>query len=182
MYHGNNPTAVASQRLLLNSLMKLMKEKEFKDISVSELCNLSSVSRQTFYTLFGKKENILIYQLEMSNNTKPNDESNHHIDLKEICKNFAKYVSSNFDYLKMLINNDLVEIIYMYYYYTISSCKQSFIDLNNDEKEYASQFMASGLCRLTQTYVEKHEKANSKELNRLSYKLLSGNIYKNDKS
>jgi len=49
MYQGKNPTALTSQKLLLDALNELLAEKEFKDISVSELCSRSGVSRQTFY-------------------------------------------------------------------------------------------------------------------------------------
>jgi AcrR family transcriptional regulator len=55
MYQGNNPTALTSQKMLLDSLNELLKEKEFKDISVSEICSHSGISRQTFYSLFGTK-------------------------------------------------------------------------------------------------------------------------------
>ena len=177
MYKGNNPTAIASQKSILNSLNQLMEEKEYKDISVSELCNRSGVSRQTFYSLFGKKENVLLYQLELSYSSERNYDDDSVITLKETCKRYAKYVSSNYKHLKMMIENDLEEVISMYFYYAIFSCKPMFIKLNDEEREYASNFVASGLCRLTKTYIEKNKEVNSKELCKLSYKLLSGSIY-----
>ena len=127
MYQGKNPKALTSQKLLLEALNELMDEKEVKDISISELCSRSGVSRQTFYSLFGTKENILLYELD---------------------------------------------------YQAMSSCRQSFVNLNEEGREYAAQFMSAGLCRLTQKYIREHEKPDQDELTRLSYKIMSGGIYR----
>lgn len=89
MYQGNNPTAQTSQKLLLDAMNTLLTEKEFKDISVSELCYRSDVSRQTFYSLFGKKENILLYQLDLINNTKPDPKDDSVLNLNDTCERFA---------------------------------------------------------------------------------------------
>lgn len=70
MYTGKNPTALTSQKMLLNSLKELMKENELKDISISKLCSHSGISRQTFYTLYGTKENIVLHYIENLDNTK----------------------------------------------------------------------------------------------------------------
>lgn len=177
MYQGNNPTAHTSQKLILNAMNTLLTEKDFKDISVSELCCRSGVSRQTFYSLFGKKENVLLYQLDLINNTKPEHEDDSVLNLIEICQRFAKYISSNYSQLTMLIKNDLTEVLYTLIYQSMSSCRQSFADLDDTTREYAAQFMAAGLSRLTKKYILEHENPDQDELVRLSYKIMSGNIY-----
>lgn len=177
MYQGNNPTAHTSQKLILDAMNTLLTEKEFKDISVSELCCRSGVSRQTFYSLFGKKENVLLYQLELINTTKPEHEDTSVLNLIEICERFAKYISSNYSQMTMLIKNDLTKILYTQIYQSMTSCQQSFVDLDDTTREYAAQFIAAGLSRLTQKYVLEHKKPDLDELARLSYKIMSGNIY-----
>lgn len=177
MYQGNNPTAQTSQKLLLDAMNTLLTEKEFKDISVSELCYRSDVSRQTFYSLFGKKENILLYQLDLINNTKPDPKDDSVLNLNDTCERFAKYVSSNYEQLSMLIKNELVEVLYTQIYQSMTSCRQSFADLDDTTREYAAQFIAAGLSRLTQKYILEHKEPDQNELARLSYKIMSGNIY-----
>ena len=177
MYQGNNPTAQTSQKLLLDAMNTLLTEKEFKDISVSELCCRSGVSRQTFYSLFGKKENILLYQLDLINNTKPDSEDDSVLSLIDICERFGKYVSSNYEQLTMLIKNELVEVLYTQMYQSMASCRQSFADLDDTTREYAAQFIAAGLSHLTQKYILEHKEPDQDELARLSYKIMSGNIY-----
>ena len=177
MYQGNNPTALTSQKLLADALDELLGEKSFKEISVKELCTRSGVSRQTFYSLFGTKENIILYKLEEGKNANPWHGSSATMPLNEICKDYARYVSENYDILSMLIENGLSEIIYTMFYGSLSSCQQSFSDIGDSDRMYAVGFVSAGLSRLTQKYIEEHQKANPAELAGLAYKIMSGNIY-----
>lgn len=178
MYQGKNPIALTSQKLLLDALNELLLEKEFKEISVSELCSRSGVSRQTFYTLFGTKENILLYQLELLNDTKPEEHEGETMQLMDICERFSRYVVSNYEQLTMLIENDLVEVLYTLMYQSMSSCRQSFVLLDDNTREYAAQFMSAGLAHITQKYIREHKKPDQTELTELSYKIMSGSIYR----
>ncbi len=177
MYSGKNPKALTSQRLLLEALNELLQEKEFKDISVSELCCRSGVSRQTFYALFKTKENILLYQLEQLNDTKPEQDNDSAMELSDICKRYSRYVCSNYSQLTMLIENELAEVVFSQFYQAMSSCRQSFVDIDDEEREYAALFMSAGLCRLTQKFIREHQSPDQDKLFRLSYKIMSGSIY-----
>lgn len=59
MYEGCNPSALRSQRMLAEALTRLMGEYAFDEITVTMICQESDVSRQTFYKVFGAKENIV---------------------------------------------------------------------------------------------------------------------------
>ncbi|MBQ9663528.1 MAG: TetR/AcrR family transcriptional regulator [Oscillospiraceae bacterium] len=178
MYQGKNPKALLSQRLLLDALNALLQEKEFKDISVSELCSKSGVSRQTFYSLFETKENILLYQLDLINDTKPDHEDTSAMQLNDVCDRYSQYVSSNYKLLSILVENGLSEVLYTQFYQSMASCQQSFVGLNDDDREYAALFMSAGLCKLTQKYILEHAVPDKTELRRISYKIMSGSIYK----
>ena len=178
MYQGKNPTALTSQKLLLDTMNELLGEKEFKDISVSELCSRSGVSRQTFYSLFGTKENILLYQLEVINDTRPDPEDDSSISLIETCERFSRYVVSNYEKLKMLIENNLCEVLYTMIYQSMTSCRRSFLTQDEKIQEYAAQFVAAGLSSLTQKYIREHKIPDQTELAEIAYKIMSGNIYR----
>ena len=179
MYRGNNPTALTSQTMLLESLNELLKTKEFKDISISELCEHSTISRQTFYSLFGTKENILLYYLENAPYAK---EHQYNLDivitLTEMCRRHGIYVATNYTQLKMLVDNNLVSIIAELYRSTMSSCQQLFSALNAEETEYAALFASSGLASLTEKYINTHETPDADEIASLTYKIMSGSIFK----
>lgn len=45
------------------SLMALMEEYPYSDITISHICQTAKVSRQTFYRLFNTKEDVLLAEL-----------------------------------------------------------------------------------------------------------------------
>ena len=45
---------------LLKAITLLLKEKDFEDISISELCKKAKVERPTFYNHFKDKEDFVI--------------------------------------------------------------------------------------------------------------------------
>ena len=65
MYCGSNKTALMSQELISRAMMRLIQEKPFTQISVSELCKTAGISRQTFYSLFTSRENVMVFALQI---------------------------------------------------------------------------------------------------------------------
>ena len=63
MYSGKNRTALLSQQLIGDAMMRLLNRLAFDQISISDLCREAEISRQTFYSLFDSKENVVIYEL-----------------------------------------------------------------------------------------------------------------------
>ena len=64
MYCGTNKTAMQSQKQIADAMMSLLDEKPFSQITVSELCKAACISRQTFYTLFTSRENVMVFTLQ----------------------------------------------------------------------------------------------------------------------
>ena len=64
MYCGTNKTALQSQKQIAEAMMALLGEKPFSQITVSELCKAAGISRQTFYTLFTSRENVMVFTLQ----------------------------------------------------------------------------------------------------------------------
>lgn len=179
MYQGNNPIAIKSQHMLLDALNELLKEKDYKDISISEICDRSTISRQTFYKLFGSKDNLLLFKLDNTPYAdQHSDEDEENLTLMDTCQRFSTYVIENYKQFQMLLENDLMEVLYTQIYTSMYSCRQSFADLDDNKREYAAQFIAAGMCRLTRKYIQDHEKPNHKELADITYKIMSGNIYR----
>ena len=56
-----NPMAIRSKNSLSSSLLKLMMYRPYEDISISDITERAGLSRQTFYTNFQKKDDILLY-------------------------------------------------------------------------------------------------------------------------
>ncbi len=58
-----NPMSVRSKNALSQALLKLMMYKPFNEIAISDVTGRAGLSRQTFYTNFQKKDDILVYLL-----------------------------------------------------------------------------------------------------------------------
>ena len=58
--HCTTEKTAAQQRLFERTLLETTKQQPYQDISVSQLCQLSGLSRKTFYRLFENKEDVLV--------------------------------------------------------------------------------------------------------------------------
>lgn len=59
-----NPMSVRSKNALAQSLLRRMMKQNFRTITVTEVTGGAGLSRQTFYTNFAEKEDILNYLLD----------------------------------------------------------------------------------------------------------------------
>lgn len=64
MYCGRNKIALSSQKQIAETMLRLLTENSYAAISVSMICREAGVSRQTFYSLFQSKENVIIYMFQ----------------------------------------------------------------------------------------------------------------------
>lgn len=63
MYTGKHKTAVKSQRIIAEAFFSILKERSYYDVSVKEICSKAGISRQTFYSLYGTKEDVIRFYL-----------------------------------------------------------------------------------------------------------------------
>lgn len=69
MFHiKEDKRSEASAALIAEAMLKLLEEKEFKNITITDLQKESSVGRATFYRLFDRTEDVLEYLLKMQTN------------------------------------------------------------------------------------------------------------------
>lgn len=59
MYKLKNQCRTLTKRLLKESLIKLLKEKDIQKISITELCNEAGINRTTFYSHYSSQYDVL---------------------------------------------------------------------------------------------------------------------------
>ena len=59
MNKSQNPSAVQSKEWIMNALIVLMQEKDYHDITITEIAEKADVVRRTFYRNFESKEDVL---------------------------------------------------------------------------------------------------------------------------
>ncbi|HCX02974.1 MAG: TetR/AcrR family transcriptional regulator [Tissierellales bacterium] len=59
----SHPSSNISKNMLAQGLMELLEEKEYKAITITQLCEQAKIARRTFYRHFESKEDILSYYI-----------------------------------------------------------------------------------------------------------------------
>ena len=122
MYCGRNKTALTSQRQIAEAMMRLIQDKPYAQISVSELCKEAGISRQTFYSLFDSKENVVIYELLSSHCYDPRACCSGMVSYQDFLRSWCRYVVDNRDILSILARNHIMHCLYDSQYLTFSGC------------------------------------------------------------
>lgn len=157
MYCGSNKIALASKKQISDALFRLLEEKSFENISISQLCREAKISRQTFYSLYASKENIIIELLQASGYVAGDenaDQKNDEFNFKQFCIRFSTYLIENQNMLKILEKNNLVYLLYDSYYEAIVGCDYFMSDLSRKDKQYIASFIASGYMGITKIFVQ----------------------------
>lgn len=64
MKNINKESITLVKKCIVDALLLLMNEKEFDDISITEICNKAGVSRMTYYRNYYTKKDIIIEYLK----------------------------------------------------------------------------------------------------------------------
>ncbi|GEM_PF-572863 len=178
MYTGENKTAQLSQQLLGKAMLRLLQYSAFSDISISALCKEARVSRQTFYTLFGTKENVLLYELQNSCCFEPEKKTAacRSDDFRMFCRSYSRYIIEKKNLLSLLVKNKMMHCLYDVQYESFMACEYFMHDITGDDRIYLIDFIASGMNSIAKNYVITGCRADEAFLEQLMHRLF-GEIY-----
>lgn len=177
MYCGCNPTALSSQTQISEALTRLLAEKSYTKITVSELCRASGVSRQTFYSLFSSMENVVVFTLQEKACRLPR-ETETLSSLEQLCKSYSAYICENRDYLKMLVDNKVAYLLYDSIRASLLCCRAQSADASRREAQYTSHFLAGALTGVVQQYCAEDPPPSADVLDRMLHDLFSGVLFR----
>ena len=164
MYQGSNKSALLSQKLISDALLRLLENTPFIDISISDLCREAQVSRQTFYSLFGTKENVIIY--ELSHNCCFLPEENHascsSAVFRGFCEGYSRYIVDKQHIISLLVKNDMIHFLYDVQYRSLMNCKHFISDVSDESRIFIVDFIASGMNSIAKKYILSDKKADVK--------------------
>jgi hypothetical protein len=179
MYQGCNKTALTSLNCIAEGFYELLQEKEYSKITASEICKKSGVSRQTFYSLFSSKENIVAYILSKEYAFNPSNECNctGQPTLKELSRGFSSFIVQKADFIELLEKNNITYLMQETLYCSLSYCGgedncKSLPDIL--PCTMTIDFMASGLTTIAKHYVKNRTHISNKDLEQIIYILFSG--------
>lgn len=152
MYCGTNKTALTSQEQIADALLRLMTEKPFVEISVSELCKEAGISRQTFYTLFSYRENVVLFTLSERHSCKTPYFRSETSYLRQFVESYSDYIYDNRDFLALLVENNIAYLFYNSVYDSLANCN-CFGSVSQQEKIYKANYIAGALTGIVKSFV-----------------------------
>ncbi len=151
---------VKTHRALYQALVELLKEMEYEEIKVSDLCNKAMVNRSTFYAHFNDKYDLFDSFLkdlkqslinELGENKKIDNIRDYYLELIKV---FINHIDSNKDTYKSIIVNNRNSIILDMLYDTIKTDfkkkneKFSTIVNNDTPEDIMLEFYLGGIINL----------------------------------
>jgi len=174
MYCGSNTTALANQKLIGDAFLNLLKTTPFEEISVSEICLEAGISRQTFYSLFQNKENVIRYELERVCCYDCDQHSCSDNPLYSLSEHYSRYILDNRELLQLLYQNHLLGVLEEMQYQDFMNCPDFMEQLRPSERSYFACFVAGGLSSITSCYLSSGASATQEFLADMIRSLFSG--------
>ena len=180
MYCGHNRMAILSQQQIAEAMMRLLEHELYEDISISDLCREAQVSRQTFYSLFESKDNVMLYKLSRECCYEPGDAvppAASRSTLQAMCEDYSAYIVSHRALLTLLARNHIMHCLYDCQYQTFLHCTDLLAALPEDERMYAADYFASTLTSIARTYVGRGAVDSAEHLTQILLRLMQGQFF-----
>ena len=182
MYCGSNKTALQSQRQIADAMMALLREKPYQQVSVSELCKAAGISRQTFYSLFTSRENVMVFTLQAQccdgpEITEPKPAARRQEPLRQLCRGYSEYILRNRALIKLLVDNHIDYLLYDTFFENMDSCECFLRNVDPCTRSYAASFYAGGFACVARRYAEEGCMSSADQLESLLMTFLSGALF-----
>lgn len=178
MYCGNNKTALSSQKQISDALLALLKRKPFSDISVCEICKEAQISRQTFYSLFQSKENVICYELQQNYCFQPEEgQTEEGFSLRGLCRAYSRYIEAERPIISMLVSNQIITCLHQSMLQEFLACPCFLEGSAESDRIFAADFIAGGLTGIAKNYVLYRPEGDQAYLEETIYRLFSGSFF-----
>lgn len=161
-----HPSSINSKNMLSQGLIELLQEKEYKDITITALCEHAQIARRTFYRNFETIGDVLAYYIACIIDAFVKELQVHvNDDYKSVVIAYFTFWEKNIELLVLLSKNNLTHIIFTQY---IKSLHQFPVVLlqNSTEKEFACKlaYTSGGLWSVLTYWISNGCKQSPYEL------------------
>ena len=170
-----NQRIMLTKRLLKESFVELLLQKDIHKISIRELCDNAGINHCTFYKYFGSQydllqemENDMLYTLGKT--------------LSELTENaplkiMLSYLQDNVKIARLLINNN-VDPLFPRKLFSLPVVQEFFLKRLSDNYsknnfDYMCSFIFYGAFRVAQKWLNKDERESPEEIEKLLISLLN---------
>ena len=111
--NGHERQKEQSRQMIENAFFELLREKEFSQITVSEIVKRADVARRTFYRLYEKKESVIaVYFQNLCEEYKNGHAQIESYDLKQVAKDYFEFWYTQRDKLLAFYRAGLQDLLY----------------------------------------------------------------------
>ncbi len=169
----NNRRTLVTKRILKESLLQLMAEKSITKISIKEICDLSEMSRSTFYLHYQDQFELLkdIEDEVLDKTFESLEDVGNPFNTIESIENFLEYVRSNKETFGVLLcQSDTADFQKAIIEKIESHIKKSIPDFTSETKDrYLFIFIMQGSLNLLRSWIENDFDMPIPELARLIF-------------
>ncbi|WZL80332.1 TetR/AcrR family transcriptional regulator [Vallitaleaceae bacterium 9-2] len=168
--------------LLVEAMFKLMEEKPFQSITISELTRSAGVVRNTFYAHFNTKTDVLTYYIfsVFENGLKAYDEDRS-FDYKTMGAFYFDVWSENMSFLKLLEQNDMLSVLNDFENQLdalgLTEKLNASCPVSDKAYSYLGTFYASALVSVIKRWVKTGMQETPKELNEIYMELTGVELF-----
>lgn len=181
MQHTENPIALQSRKWIMESLIELMNEKTFQEITISELVAHADLVRKTFYRNFSSKEEVLEAYLNLKINDFIAGLNQQENITSEIClRQLFLLCNSNKAFLTGLSKSKMLGFLLDQWNDTIPLLHEMFLDRlhyfpnqnNATSLAYTLAFNTGGVWNVVVKWIDCGMKESPEELTGIVMKLI----------
>lgn len=180
MYSGTNKTALASQSQISDAMMRMIQTTPYAEITISALCKEAGISRQTFYTLFYTRENVLLSVLNAPDGIVSKLAADADAGMAAFCRSVSIGLCGNRQLIRTLVNNKLDCLLYESLCEALESNEGFPKDADDFSRPYAAGFCAGGICGVARRYAREGCTADADTLEALLLRLFRGEMTTQD--
>ena len=148
-----NSAMRASRLQIAEAMRSLMESRPFEDISVTAVCRLAGVSRQTFYTQFRSRENVVEFLLSGDSCGAPGGGETAEYTLGVLCRSYSRYVIRQEAMLRYLAANRMMGLLRDALRESFERCGCFSACVREEMRPYASDYVAAALTSITETFL-----------------------------
>lgn len=165
MYTGRNPKAILSVNLIVKAFKEMFFTIPYEDITIKMLCKKADVSRQTFYNVFETKEEVLRKSIEqIFEEILDKYAKGEIITAKESIEYFVQVFYENSQFMDLIIQNGLEEILTEEFVYAITNLSRMYQGERKGNLDYLLEFYAGGLTQILVYWMKDRNRITSDEL------------------
>lgn len=175
-----NPTAIRSRKALATALVSLLLEKPLKEITIEDITSHAHLSRQTFYTNFSQKEDILENAVNELFSMFIHGLSQLPESLEGMLEVYFQFWSEHKKFLSVLFDNQLSHIFALNNVYLFRNEFSSYGERSAPSPQmipYLETYLAGLTFQLLRTWQQNLWQQDTKDIIQIACRLLKGDYF-----